>query len=380
MASQLSPTVQARLVRLQRQLEFAWNAAPDGTATRWALSLPEIFATVTWRRGRNIIGLISTAGRETSRVALALYRAHQRGDLQEQVALELTDIGDTLRRKSKAAANTVEALYNAVVADPRGTAPQLITMVVSALVVSGGPDGDGGAPDLDLMLGIDAHRSIFSHSILMGATLETGLIAIVSLANQVHGYLPNDHDPAWDMLSAHLGQIGNSALRGMSVGLAYHLAFDGIVEPAAYKDLPVDDAPMAAHEGVILTNAAAEAVDASHKDVSVGRTKEQERARQQSIHSHFKSQPFFIPHRLKAKLSDEHVTALEKRGEWMRALASRIISPLDEAECAFVEAAWGRREPTSTDEFAWRAFVRLAGRYGTCSRGQPGRRPAESAA
>ena len=58
------------------------------------------------------------------------------------------------------------------------------------LVVSGGPDGDGGAPDLDLMFGIGAHRSVFSHSILMGASLETGLLALLRLTQLVHAKLP----------------------------------------------------------------------------------------------------------------------------------------------------------------------------------------------
>ena len=48
------------------------------------------------------------------------------------------------------------------------------------------------------------------------------------------------------------------------MGLAYHLAIDGIIEPAPYKDLPVG-APMEVHQTLFAANAAAEAVDVSHK-------------------------------------------------------------------------------------------------------------------
>lgn len=42
---------------------------------------------------------------------------------------------------------------------------------------SGGVDGDGGIPDLDLLAGIDAHRSILTHSILAGVVAE-GLLRL----------------------------------------------------------------------------------------------------------------------------------------------------------------------------------------------------------
>ena len=82
-----------------------------------------------------------------------------------------------------------------VQSQPREAVPQLLVLVATSIVVSGGPDGDGGAPDLDLMFGIDAHRSILSHSILMGAALETGFLSLVHLVRLLHTKLPADHDP-----------------------------------------------------------------------------------------------------------------------------------------------------------------------------------------
>ena len=44
----------------------------------------------------------------------------------------------------------------------------------------------GGAPDLDLVFGIGAHRSIFSHSILMGSALETAFLSLLRLVRLTH--------------------------------------------------------------------------------------------------------------------------------------------------------------------------------------------------
>ena len=45
--------------------------------------------------------------------------------------------------------------------DPKRVAPELLTIVLVSLIVSGGPDGDGGIPDMDIALGgIGTHRAI----------------------------------------------------------------------------------------------------------------------------------------------------------------------------------------------------------------------------
>ena len=68
----------------------------------------------------------------------------------------------------------------------------------------------------------------------------------------------------WDALHAHAERIALSANRGASIGMAYHLLVDGLVQPAAYHDLPVS-MPIEAHQTLISANAAAEAIDVAKK-------------------------------------------------------------------------------------------------------------------
>ena len=116
----------------------------------------------------------------------------------------------------------------------------------------------------ELMFGIGAHRSILSHSILMGAALEAGLLSLLGLVQLVHGKLPALHDPLWDSIHRQATSITLAASRGASIGMAYHLLVDGLVQPAPYHDLPVS-LPMAAHQTVFVVNAAGEAADVRRK-------------------------------------------------------------------------------------------------------------------
>ncbi|WP_166213077.1 hypothetical protein [Cognatiluteimonas telluris] len=120
-------------------------------------------------------------------------------------------------------------------------------------------------PDLDLIAGIDAHRSIFTHSIISGAVIETLLMSSATLVGLAHSHLPTEHDPLWDAIAKHKDRYVRSASQGVSLGIAYHLLVDGVIEPAAYHDLP-GTYPLEVHETLIDANALAEGIDAKHKD------------------------------------------------------------------------------------------------------------------
>jgi hypothetical protein len=81
--------------------------------------------------------------------------------------------------------------------------------------------------------------------------------------------LPELHDPLWDSIDSQAANITLAASRGASIGMAYHLLVDGLVQPAPYHDMPVS-LPIEAHQTVFVVNAAGEAADVLHKPSAGG--------------------------------------------------------------------------------------------------------------
>jgi hypothetical protein len=87
--------------------------------------------------------------------------------------------------------------------------------------------GDGGIPDLDLIFGgIGGHRSIFTHSIVAGAFVETAVLSLIDLNNTVHRNLPDGHSDFWDDLLKYGDAAANPFVTGASLGIASHLGID----------------------------------------------------------------------------------------------------------------------------------------------------------
>jgi hypothetical protein len=166
---------------------------------------------------------------------------------------------------SKAYCATVETLSllrQQLTESPAEAGPRLLITMLASVIVSGGADADGGAPDLDLLSGIGAHRSILSHSIIMGTALETAISATFRLIDVIYGNLPPEHDPFWDAAIVHVEDVLHHIKVGSSIGMAYHLFVDGTFQAAAFKDLPIS-MPMEFHQGILIANATAEAVNAA---------------------------------------------------------------------------------------------------------------------
>ncbi|WP_298574463.1 hypothetical protein [uncultured Luteimonas sp.] len=149
--------------------------------------------------------------------------------------------------------------------DPKKFAPDLLIVGLSFYLAGGGFDGDGGIPDSDItFLGIGAHRSIFTHSILAGAVVETTLYSLVDFVVIAHRHLPDGHDPRWTLIHERFEEAAVSGAKGTSLGLAYHLGVDSVIQPGAYHDLPFE-MPMIGHQALLGANAIAELADTGHK-------------------------------------------------------------------------------------------------------------------
>lgn len=246
------------------ELQYAASRMHPDDFKAWTAQAAKDLANAFGRRVSNVAHLVTSIGKGTWNEAKDAYAAVESSRLGNHLTGRLISARDgtySIAVNSVAGVRKVRAALNE---KPAEAGSQLLTTVVVSLLVSGGPDGDGGVPDLDLMLGIGAHRSILTHSIIAGSLLEAGFLSLVKLTLLVQAKLPAKHDPLWDAIARHADAHGLAANKGASLGMAYHLFVDGLVQPAAYHDLPMS-MPMEGHEAILVANATAEALDVSKK-------------------------------------------------------------------------------------------------------------------
>lgn len=152
------------------------------------------------------------------------------------------------------------AVINELRSSPAEAAPRLVVGALAFLAAAGGVDGNGGVPDMDLLAGITFHQSIFTHSILAGAVVETLLGAPASLGELVYDKLSAEHDPTWDSIAKHKDAYVAAAGTGASLGIAYHLASDATIQiqEGTYHGMP---GPMHGR-----ANSATEAIEAAKRE------------------------------------------------------------------------------------------------------------------
>lgn len=293
---------------------------------------------------------------------------HLRGRASAAVAW----LRDFSIRSKLSSQELIEALRN----EPSKVGPHLLTMVITSVIVAGGPDGDGGVPDMDLLGGIGAHRSPWTHSILMGATLETGFLALIRLVQLVHSNLPPRHDPKWDDLALHSSSILHAANKGTSIGLSYHFLMDGLVQPGSYHGLPVE-LPAEAHSALQIVNGIAEALDMRHKRWIRSTPKWfQESVRKwpwvqegwptprsisENDHRSALQTPFEVDSETADFLSADELALVRRYGTWMEGLTSGKLGATTSSQKRFVKVAWCMVDPETLHERAWVMY--LAGRY-----------------
>lgn len=256
---------QAEARKMATELRHAFGQLSADEVSAWVGRTVQTFGHVSARRVANLAGLAINLTEGFGDEILGLTKAI----LENRTT---THIGSRLRTISTRAKNFVsDARVKAtpVIADlrrnPTEVAPDLLVMAFVAYASSGGFDGDGGIPDSDIaLLGIEAHRSIFTHSIVAGAVIETSLYALIDFVGIAYQHLPPRQDRRWMIIHDRLQRAAVSGARGTSMGLAYHLGVDGIVQPGAYHDLPFT-MPMEGHQAVLTANAAAEGLDINKK-------------------------------------------------------------------------------------------------------------------
>ena len=258
--------------RLFDELKLALQQTDAEELKQWGKAAAFRFPAIGKRRLKNLGKLARNVAefsrKEISDAASALQRQQFGTHVGNRIAAGIDTTVDIGHRTYRVTSAIVTALRS----DPRNNAPGVLALALGFLVGSGGTDGNGGIPDTDIaMFGIGDHRSIFTHSILAGIVVEGSILALADLANVVCDKLPaNNRSPFWDVLVDTKDKIANQLAIGASAGIAYHLAVDATIQPAAYKDLPFS-MPMEAHQMLFAVNAVAEGFDATERSDTPGK-------------------------------------------------------------------------------------------------------------
>jgi hypothetical protein len=247
-----------RIAEIYNELNFALSRIERDAIKNWGVRSAKRLLILAGQRVRSMANLTTMLTRGGSGELQEFVQALKGGRVTEHIGDRTADAIDgsiTIGRKGSRLIGNVAI---ALIRDPRSTAPALIGGLLGFGAGSGGLDGNGGIPDLDLMVDIGAHRSPITHTVIAGILTEGLLLAFADLAAELHAKLPIQHDPVWDGLAEIGRPLTENLAIGASAGLAYHFLVDALVQPAAYHGLPLE-MPIEGHQFIFAANGLIEA-------------------------------------------------------------------------------------------------------------------------
>lgn len=247
---------------MQDELQFALKQVSKAELAAWGIASGGRFGVGLWRRGKSLFSIAKrVAGFAYGEVrdGVNAQRDHRFGDHAKDRGQRLLNTGERAWSWTKVQAQGLPKVARSLKEQPAETAPRMLGAAIGFLTGSGGFDANGGvlSPDVDLLFGIGAHRSVLTHSLILGAAVEATILSVVALARLIHERLPTNHDILWDHLATHGENFSVGLATGYGVGLAYHLGVDGTVQAAPLHGIPVA-MPMEAHQAVMVGSAFAE--------------------------------------------------------------------------------------------------------------------------
>ncbi len=355
----LQPT---RFERMAQELAYAISHTNSADMAKLAGFLATDAGSAFVRRVTGLVSLAEKVGSGTAYELASMYRAYSADRLTEHLGGRVGTASGVTSRGISNGAKSLSTLASELIANPAEAAPKLLVLVLSSVAASGGIDGNGGAPDLDIpLMGIGAHRSPLTHSILVGSLLETAVLLLTRIVLCTHKNLPPEHDPLWGKIAGQSVEILSAAGKGASAGIAYHLMVDAVLQPGAYHGVPFD-MPIEVHQAIFAANAAAEGEAAStYPDESTLTTTPDILA----AHKRYRAIKMSIPTVLSEFLNADEIVILTKYGSWLQALVKRAIPPTTIAQVQLLKVADGHATPKTPHELAWMALNEakvLAGR------------------
>lgn len=266
------PTIQnEQQIRLFDELKLALSRTTSEDMKSWGSASAARLPAIGKRRINNFGSLVSSIAKATGREVQSAVSAIKDGQFGSHLEQRMAAGIDGTIDFGKQVWCVLEAVGSSVMDNPKKNAPGVLALALGFIAGSGGVDGNGGIPDTDIaMFGIGDHRSLFTHSIIAGIVVEGSILALADLAGIVCDKLPvGQRSVFWDQLSSAKDQIAAQLATGASAGIAYHLAVDATLQPAAYKDLPIS-MPMEAHQMLFALNATVEGQDATKRVQTTG--------------------------------------------------------------------------------------------------------------
>lgn len=258
----MEPLQRLRAKQLYDELAFALSRTDGAVLGAWGMRAAGRLPHLGARRVSGLANLATSLARFGGSELVGFYKAALTRRLGGHFGQRTAAAIDGALTTSSEGARFLRRTGQDLLRDPRGTAPKVLGAVLGFYTGSGGVDGNGGVPDLDLLAGIGHHRSPLTHSIIAGMVVEGALLALVDLAAEIHYRLPHEHDVLWDGLARIGRPFVESASVSLSAGIAWHLLVDAGIQPSPYHDL-LFSMPIEAHQAVFAANGAAEGVDAA---------------------------------------------------------------------------------------------------------------------
>jgi len=248
-----------------KQLEWELRYALDNTSKEefknWGKCTAMVFPKVTLRRAKNLGEFAGGVVKGTVSETKQFINASLEWRLFSHTKQRTSDFADFSQESYRDLQDLTKTLIKMTRNDPKKTAIQMFMAVMGFNIGGGGLDGDGGIPDLDLLVSIGQHRSILTHSVIPMIIIEGVCISLVGLVQIIHGNLPSNHDPLWDQIKSNNENVLESFYTGMSLGLAYHLGVDATIQgEGTYKNLPFS-MPQFGHQLIAGANSMTEFID-----------------------------------------------------------------------------------------------------------------------
>lgn len=260
-----------RSERLYWELQQAVKAVPAQEWKKLGKSLLPIYGRLVGRRVKSLARFGGKVLRQGAKWAVRGWQAANRGSLPDFGRELLSEVKGGLEQRWRAMRSVAKNWLNFFKNNPREAAPQMVLAMIGFYLGSGGMDGDGGIPDLDLQAGIGYHRSIATHSVFMAAFIQLLTIAGGDVFNKIYHHLPEPHDGIWEQVKARMDILLPAFAGATCLGVAYHLGVDSLIDTGkAYADLPFS-ASMETHQWLMGSQAAAEVLYQSGKKKGEGK-------------------------------------------------------------------------------------------------------------
>jgi hypothetical protein len=252
----------SRFERMAKELEYAIRHTSAAEMAELVTFLGSDAGAAIIRRVTGIWGLAEKLFGGTVDELSSMVTALRGDRFMDHVARRIGEASFTVTDALQGGARNLSSLARELKGSPAEAGPKLLVLVLSSIAASGGVDGNGGAPDLDIpLMGVGEHRSPFTHSIIIGTALEASLLLLMRLVLCTHKNLPADHDPLWNGIASQSLGILQASGKGASIGIAYHLMVDAVAQPGAYHGIPFD-MPIEAHQTILGMNSVAEGASA----------------------------------------------------------------------------------------------------------------------